>query len=43
MTPELRQLFNRVRRRNEVTEQGFLDLLDEVGGDATTLESIFNT
>jgi hypothetical protein len=41
MTPELRLVFNRVRRRNQVSEQGFLDLLREVGGDVGLLGTLF--
>jgi hypothetical protein len=42
MTPEVRQVYNRVRRRNEVTEEGFLGLLDEVQGDLAALQALLN-
>jgi hypothetical protein len=42
MTPELRQMFNRIRRRNRITEEGFLILFDDVGGEIDLLNSLFD-
>jgi hypothetical protein len=41
MTPEQRQVFNRIRRRQEVTEESFMELLQAFGGDLEQLNGAF--
>jgi hypothetical protein len=42
MTPEVRQVYNRVRRRNQITEEGFLLLLDDLDGNLSALQALLN-